>query len=185
MSKSRLPFIIFLAVILFIGLFLAVGRKPSVELKKGNMEIKSTAFQDGGQIPPIYTCSGKNISPELIFGNIPEGTKSLALIMDDPDASRGITFNHWLIWNVSPKEAGIAEDSVPSGAMQGKNDAGKIGYSGPCPPSGKPHHYRFKLFAISAILNIPNGSSLEQLEDAIDGHAIEQAQLVGIYERTQ
>lgn len=147
------------------------------------MDILSKAFEPNGKIPDVFTCVGKNINPEFIFKNIPDSAKSLAFIMDDPDASRGVTFNHWLIWNIAPSTKGIAENSVPAGAVQGKNDAGKSGYFGPCPPSGKPHHYRFKLFALSEVLNIPISSSSQELESAIDKVLIAKAELIGIYEK--
>lgn len=177
-KKAVTAVIIILALV---GLTYVLTAKKEI---KQIMIIKSSAFENNAQIPQVFTCNGKNINPEFIFENIPEGTESLAFIMDDPDASRGVTFNHWLVWNISPRDMGIAENSVPTGAMQGKNDAGKIGYSGPCPPPGKPHHYRFKLFAVKNMLNIPEGSSAEDIENAIDGDLIEKAELVGIYSHT-
>ncbi len=177
MKKAAVAVIIILLAVVAYILFVRRADNPMV--------IKSSVFGNNGQIPPVFTCSGKNINPELIFENIPEGTKSLALIMDDPDASGGITFIHWLIWNIPSSTDSIPENSVPAGAVQGKNDAGIFGYTGPCPPPGKPHHYRFKLFALDETLNIPNGSSLRELEKAIGEHLVQKAEIVGIYERKQ
>lgn len=149
------------------------------------MEIKSSAFQNNGQIPADFTCSGKNVNPELFISGLPQKTKSLALIVDDPDASRGVTFNHWFMWNIPPEAKTIAENSVPPGAVQGKNDAGVYGYTGPCPSAGKPHHYRFKLFALKEALDVQKDISIGDLEKTINGALIEKVELVGIYERKQ
>lgn len=174
-------------IVIIILLIIIIGFRFLIVWNKINtsMNIRSPVFEANGKIPDIFTCVGENINPEFIFENIPDSAKSLAFIMDDPDASRGIVFSHWLIWNITPSINGIAENSVPAGAVQGKNDAGKIGYFGPCPPSGKPHHYRFKLFALSEVLNIPVGSSLQELETAIDKFLIAKAELIGIYEKKQ
>lgn len=172
------------AIILLIVAILG-ARAYIAWLQLSTMEITSTAFEKGGNIPPKYTCSGANINPELRFIGVPKEAKSLALIMDDPDASRGITFNHWLVWNIPPDTQTIPEDGALAGAVQGKNDAGKNGYSGPCPPSGKPHHYRFKLYALKEELKLRTDANLEDLDLEINKNLIEQAELIGIYERKQ
>jgi len=117
--------------------------------------IISTVFSQNGHIPPQYTCEGKNINPPLIVKNIPDGTKTLALIVEDPDASRG-TFDHWVCWNISPNEA-ITEGSTPG--INGTNSFGKTGYGGPCPPSGE-HRYFFKVFALDAELDLRHRATI-------------------------
>lgn len=150
--------------------------------------ITSTAFSDGGAIPEKYSCNGQNISPELSWSGSPTGTASFALIMDDPDA----VYTHWVIFNL-PSDINSLPEAVPkdevlaNGALQGKIGSGGIGYPigyfGPCPPMGSPHHYRFTLYALDTSLNLAAGSSKEQLLQAMQGHVLGQAQLVGIYQR--
>src|ERR1700730_16873973 len=120
----------------------------------GKMKITSPAFQEGGNIPQKFTCDGANVNPALRLEGITADAKSLVLIVDDPDAPGG-SFTHWLIWNIDPKASEISEGSAPKGA-QGKNDFGKSGYGGPCPPSGT-HRYFFKLFALDQPLNLSAG----------------------------
>ena len=142
------------------------------------LKLISTAFSHNGHIPPLYTCEGKNINPPLIVENIPDGTKTLALIVEDPDAPRG-TFDHWVVWNISPNEA-IAENS--NAGISGTNGFGKTGYSGPCPPSGQ-HRYFFRVFALDDELDLPAGSTKEQLLDAMKGHVLATAELMGLYQK--
>ncbi|MCL5666597.1 MAG: YbhB/YbcL family Raf kinase inhibitor-like protein [Patescibacteria group bacterium] len=150
--------------------------------KEGNnMKIESQAFKDGENIPAKYTCDGEGVNPPLEFGNVPAEAKSLALIMDDPDAP-GKTWTHWLVWNIDPAVSRIAENSVPEGAMQGQASSGQNNYGGPCPPSGT-HRYYFKVYALDAKLDIPSYSDQAALEQAMDGHIIGQAELVGLYSR--
>jgi len=151
------------------------------------MELKSTAFQDGERIPAKYTCEGQDISPPLTWNGIPEQTQSLALIMDDPDAPGGI-FTHWVIFNMPPDsrqlpQAVATQSQLPSGALQGKNDFGRLGYGGPCPPPGYPHRYRFTLYALDQQLELKAGASKKQLLNAIKGHTLAQGQLTGTYQR--
>ena len=114
----------------------------------GDLILKSPAFENGAEIPSRYTCDGENINPTLIIENVPEGVKSLVLIMDDPDATGGATWDHWLLWNIPPETKEISENSVPAGAIQGKTSWGTNKYGGPCPPKGSsPHRYMFKLYA--------------------------------------
>ncbi|MBI3589736.1 MAG: YbhB/YbcL family Raf kinase inhibitor-like protein [Candidatus Liptonbacteria bacterium] len=147
------------------------------------MLISSPAFESNQKIPTKFTCDGGNINPELHIQNVPEKAKSLALIMDDPDAPSG-TFTHWLIWNIDPKTEIIKQESVPPGAHEGQNDAGKIGYLGPCPPDKKPHRYFFKLYALSdSIIETESIRDRATLESIVNKLLIEKAELVGIYER--
>jgi len=150
-----------------------------------NMEIQSPVFQNNQTIPVKFTCDGNpptgGISPALSFSDVPKNAKSLALIMDDPDAPGG-NFNHWLVWNINPSLSGFEENSVPEGTMQGQNSAGRHSYFGPCPPSGT-HHYHFKLYALDTLLEIAPTTSKLELENAMQGHIIENTEIIGLYGR--
>lgn len=143
------------------------------------LNLTSSAFENQKSIPAKYTCNGENVNPPLQFSGIPEKAKSLALIMDDPDAPNG-TWVHWLLWNINPQTQEVAENSFPAEGVQGITSFGKAGYGGPCPPSGI-HRYFFKLYALDAALNLPANAKKEDLEKAIQGHIVEQAQLIGLY----
>ena len=145
------------------------------------MLITSPAFEQHQPIPQKYTCQGEDLSPPLQFQDAPAGTKSLALIMDDPDAPMG-TFVHWVVWNLPPDTRQLSE-GVKLKHQEGKNHFPKIGYGGPCPPPGKPHRYYFKLYALDTQVHLSDGSSKEQLLEAMEGHILGQAELVGTYQR--
>jgi Raf kinase inhibitor-like YbhB/YbcL family protein len=164
-------------LILFLFLFILGCSNKTMEVI--NMEIKSPTFQNKENIPVEYTCDGDNISPELEISDIPENTVSLTLIMDDPDAPVG-TFTHWLVWNIPPSKTKIekGESLSPSGTT----GFGRIGYGGPCPPSGT-HRYYFKLYSLYTNLNLDEGATRQQLEEAMQGHVIEKAELIGTYNR--
>lgn len=148
------------------------------------MRIESQGFKDGEVIPSKYTCDGSNINPELSFFDIPEGTVSLAIIMDDPDSVGGRIFLHWAIWNISPKRIKINEGISPDEGVEGKNDFGKIGYGGPCPSAGKHHHYHFKLFALKGMLTMsPDVSEIELENEIISKGLLGKTELIGIYKR--
>lgn len=161
--------------------------EPSAEITGGleniAMQIIAPSFSNGGTIPSKYTCDGENMSPQLDFSGIPEGTKSLALIADDPDAPSGV-FTHWLLWNMDPKVSSIPEGSVPAGATLGKNSVGNTGYTGPCPPSGM-HHYIFKIYALDTMLDVPSSADKKILEDAITGRILAKAEITGLYGRNK
>jgi len=144
--------------------------------KKKGMKVYSTAFSHNGHIPPRYTCEGENINPPLEINNIPEEAKTLALIVEDPDAK---DFVHWLVWNISPNEA-IAEKS--NSGINGINDFGKTGYGGPCPPSGS-HRYFFRAFALDIELDLLAGADKNALNDAMKGHILDKAELMGHYQK--
>jgi len=144
------------------------------------VELHSLAFEHGGEIPALYTCDGEDISPPLEIGDVPAGTVSLALVMDDPDAP-GATFDHWLVWNIPSHVTEIASGTEPEG-IQGRTDFGRLGYGGPCPPSGT-HRYRFKLYALDRLLDLPKGARKSQLEKAMEGHILAEAVLQGNYSR--
>ena len=142
------------------------------------LTVYSTVFSHKGHIPSEYTCDGKDINPPLEVENIPDGTKSLALIMEDPDAPRG-TFDHWLVWNISPNEA-IAEQTNPG--ISGTNDFGKTGYGGPCPPSGV-HRYFFKVYALDTKLELLAGADKKTLLETMNGHILSEGEIMGLYQR--
>ncbi len=142
------------------------------------MKLKSPEFENNKFIPDKFTCEGKDTNPALIIENIPSGAKSLALIVDDPDAPKG-TWIHWVVYDI-PLVSQIKENSIPG--KEGINDFGRKSYGGPCPPSGT-HRYFFKLYALDAILNLNEGLTKLELEKAMEGHILEKAELVGLYNR--
>lgn len=153
---------------------------------KMTIKLNSTAFDEGGMIPSQYTCDGQNVSPPLAWSGLPEGTKTLALICDDPDAPRG-TWVHWVVYQIPASERGLPEnlparETLDSGARQGTNDFKKPGYGGPCPPSGT-HRYFFKLYALDASLDLASGATKDQLLKAMDTHILAQGQLLARYKR--
>ena len=145
------------------------------------MEITSPAFGQNEKIPINSTCDGNDINPSLTFSGVPSKAKSLALIMDDPDAPAG-NWTHWLVWNIEPGIATIEENSVPMGALQGKNDFDKLSYGGPCPGSGI-HHYSFRIYALDQKLDLHEGSNKKDLESAMEDHILDRAELIGTYSR--
>ena len=140
------------------------------------MHITSSAFEHNERIPAKYTCNGQNINPSLRIEDIPPGTQSMAIIVDDPDAP-GKTFLHWLIWDIEPTNE-IAENTAPG--TQGRTDFGKPAYGGPCPPSGT-HRYFFRVYALGTSLGLPEGSSRADLEQAMKGHVLAEAEIIGLY----
>lgn len=147
-----------------------------------NLILKSV-FRNKEFIPAKYARDGENINPLLEIRNVPEGTKSLALIMDDPDAPSGV-WDHWVVWNIDPKSQYIPEGELPEGARVGKNSRSEQKYGGPLPPVGhKAHRYFFKIYALDVILDIPDGSLKNELETAMAGHILEETALIGLYQR--
>lgn len=147
------------------------------------MFLTSNSFEDEATIPPKFTCDGGDINPELEVHNVPEDAKSLVLIVDDPDAPGGV-FTHWLVWNIEPRTFLIKQESRPPGAAQGRNSDGSFGYMGPCPPHGEDHMYRFRMFALNTLLNLPEEATIRELEPAMQGHIISEAFLQGSYKRS-
>lgn len=151
------------------------------------LELKSTAFKPGGEIPKKFTCDGPDASPALTWNEPPAGTQSFTLIMDDPDAPGG-TWVHWVVYDLPPGTRELPEGvpkvgEIQGGGQQGRNDFPKIGYGGPCPPPGKPHRYFFKLYALDAKLNLKAGATKRDVEQAMKGHILTQAELMGRYGR--
>jgi Raf kinase inhibitor-like YbhB/YbcL family protein len=154
-----------------------------------SLELITDEFEPGGAIPPDYTCSGRNISPPLGWRGLPDGAKTLALVLDDPDAASG-TWAHWVIYNI-PADARHLSANQPgqgqldSGARQGRNDFGEVGYSGPCPPPGPAHRYYFRLYALDRQLDLRPGATRAQLLDALQDHILDQTELMAHYGRTR
>ncbi len=166
---------------------LAAGGNGAAAPRGGTMQLTSNAFSAGGEFPKRNTCDGEDRSPELSWSDVPQGTKSLALIVDDPDAPGG-TFTHWIAWDIpaSAKQLGEGQpktESLAGGGRQGRNDFGKTGYGGPCPPPGKPHRYFFRLYALDGVLDLKAGARRSELERAMRGHVRAQGELMGRYGR--
>lgn len=159
-------------------------KEQQAEIEKtyevGNMKLTSSAFANNGLIPSENTCDSADVSPPLAISEVPKNAKSLALIMDDPDAPVG-TWDHWIVFNIPPSTAQIAKGTEPKG-VAGRNSWGRTGYGGPCPPSGT-HRYFFKLYALDTTLNLVESSNKNDLEKAMESHIIEKAELMGTYKR--
>jgi Raf kinase inhibitor-like YbhB/YbcL family protein len=154
--------------------------------KPASLELRTTAFKPGGDIPGKFTCSGTDVSPALAWGGAPSGTASFALIMDDPDAPAG-TWVHWVVYDLPASARQLPEgvrkaDAVSGGGRQGINDFGNPGYGGPCPPPGKPHRYFFKLYALNKQLGLDRATK-QAVEQAMKGHILAQGELMGRFGR--
>jgi len=162
------------------------NKNLSKTLATGNfMQISSAVFSHQSTLPAKYTCDGDNISPPLSFSDLPTDAVSLVLIMDDPDALKpaGRVWDHWLVWNIPPSVSQIAEGQNPSGLI-GFNTEGRQAYGGPCPPDGE-HRYFFKLYALDAWLDLPLSATKGEIEKAMAGHILDQAELLGLYNRNK
>ena len=146
------------------------------------MKLESSSFENGGTIPKKFGYKNGNVSPSLVISDVPESTKSLALIMDDPDAmgAVGKVWVHWVLWNISKDVTKIDENSIPENSIEGETDFGEIGYGGPAPPD-KEHTYIFKLFALDTVLSLDKGSTKKEVENSIQGHIVDEAKLTGTY----
>ena len=152
--------------------------------------LTSSAFQSGGEIPSVHTCEGKDASPPLAWSGVPSGAKSLALIVDDPDApdpkAPKMTWVHWVLYDIPPAATGLpaaaAAKELPAGTREGQNDWKRTGYGGPCPPIGR-HRYFFKLYALDTVLPDLGAASKAKLEKAMESHVVEKAELVGTYQK--
>lgn len=146
-----------------------------------SLTISSPDFGEKEHIPKKYSCKGKDINPELDIQDVPEGTESLVLIMDDPDAPGG-TFDHWILFDIPADTSAIEENSVPENAKQGRNSGRNNSYGGPCPPSGT-HRYQFKLYAVDTRLELPEGSTKDEVLAAIEDHILEKDTLTGMFSK--
>jgi Raf kinase inhibitor-like YbhB/YbcL family protein len=151
-------------------------------LNTSNLKVTSPAFANNGRIPVKYSCEGEEDSPPLLITDIPAGTKSLAIILHDPDAPRKGGFTHWVVWNINPGQNNIPENF--KGAQQGLNSAGRPGYMGMCPPSGI-HHYHFMVYALDTNLDIDKKTDKASLERSMQGHVLAEDDLVGLYKKTK
>ncbi len=186
MKKSlRLKAVFIIAIICGIFVFSSCRQKtePQIIIPITNiaMKLSSAAFDNNANIPSKYTCDGQDAQPPLTISDVPTAAKSLALIVDDPDAPAG-DWVHWLVWNIKPDTKEIAENNVPQDAMQGTTSSGKQAWGGPCPPSGV-HHYQFKLYALDTVLDLPASGKKGDLEKAISSHLLDSTMLVGLYQR--
>lgn len=161
-----------LALAIFVGTILNMNAASSIS-------VTTPAFQAGGDVAAKFTCNGANVNPELRINGVPSEAKSLVLIVDDPDAPRGL-FTHWIVWNIDPKTTRVAENNAPTAGVQGINDFGKRNYGGPCPPSGT-HRYFFKIFALDTKLELKPGARRAELDAAMRGHILAQGELMGRY----
>ena len=164
-----------------------LGAEVQVKEERLTMELKSSVFQNNQDIPQKYTCDGADLSPPLVWNNPPNGAKAFALITDDPDAPGG-TWVHWVIYDLPADAKGLAEgvptqEMLPNGAKQGVNDFKNVGYGGPCPPRGPAHRYFFKLYALDQPTNLKPRATKQQLLNAMKGHILGEAQLIGKYKR--
>ncbi|MFA5925849.1 MAG: YbhB/YbcL family Raf kinase inhibitor-like protein [Parcubacteria group bacterium] len=150
--------------------------------KSDAMKISSPAFENNGNIPEKYTCDGHSVNPPLEITDVPEGTESLAFIMHDPDAIISGGFVHWVLYNFSPDTKEIPENGKPTDATEGNSSSHETGYVGPCPPFGT-HHYHFKVFALDTKLDLDSGETRDDLLKAMEGHIIDNAELVALYEK--
>lgn len=186
MSKKLILISALLIVILTISVILNKEKKFSPftshvsPIKEGAMQLK-TVFSNNEYIPSKYTCDGEDAAPELTIEEVPEGTQTLVLIVDDPDAPLG-TWVHWVLFNIPPSTQKIDYYNLPEGSKMGMNDFGKVGWGGPCPPSGV-HRYFFKLYAVDKTIDLLPGAKKSQVEKEIKDHVIEKAELIGLYKR--
>jgi len=178
-----------ISAVLVTTLFFTYFNVPASSDKRRNtMKITSKAFSHMDSIPRKYTCDGEDISPPISWEGVPEGTKSLALIVDDPDApdprAPKMTWVHWVLYNIPPNTKGLEEDIdvLPEGTLEGLNDWKRTGYGGPCPPIGR-HRYFFKLYALDIMLPDLKMPTKKAVEEAMKGHVLERAELIGTYER--
>ena len=178
-----------MTVLMFCGLVLMDVNLLHAE-EKMTLTLKSSAFDNGGEIPSRYTCEGEDVSPPLVWTGVPETARSLVLIVDDPDApdpkAPKMIWVHWVLYNIPPDVSGLPEgivpENLPSGMVEGLNDWNRIGYGGPCPPIGR-HRYFHKLYALDTVLDRMNTPTRVKVEAAMKGHVIAQTELMGTYQK--
>ena len=189
-ARSLSPWGVALLSVVLVGACSPDGGAPVPRSEEGGammIRLTSPAFQAGQPIPSRYTADGADVSPPLSWSGVPEGTRSLALVCDDPDAPRG-TWVHWVLYGLPPTvtelpEGVPADPTTPQGAKQGTNDFGRLGYGGPAPPPGKPHRYFFKIYALDIVPDLAPGASKQELLSAMEGHILAQGELMGTYKR--
>jgi Raf kinase inhibitor-like YbhB/YbcL family protein len=171
-TRLRLPWTI-------IMLWVAMHTSASAGLT-----VVSQDFPDHGAIPQKFTCDGENLPPQISIADVPSKTLGLALIMEDPDAPGG-TFTHWIVFHLPAQVRLLSQETVSQGARQGRNDFDKTGYGGPCPPPGRAHHYLFHVYALDRQIELPDGATRKDLEQAMKGHVLAEGSLTGLYGRRQ
>jgi Raf kinase inhibitor-like YbhB/YbcL family protein len=187
LSLSKYSYLLVVVLLVFSPVVVACTTQTSPKEVEMTLSLSSSAFKEGDKIPIKYTCDGQDMSPPLEWSEPPQLTKAFALIMDDPDAPGGV-FTHWVLFNLPADVRQLAEgiptqERLENGALQGKNDFGRLGYGGPCPPHGPAHRYRFALYALDKLLDLRPGASKKQVLDAMKGRILAQGQLVGTYQR--
>ena len=189
MRLARVLYITLLTLVFIVPSSGAADKQSSSQKEGSGMAkivITSNAFLEGETIPKKFTCDGEDISPQLSWSGIPDGAKELVLVCEDPDAPSS-NWIHWVLYGLSPDKSGLAENvakkETAAGAKQGKNDFGKIGYGGPCPPRGPAHRYFFRLYAIDVNLSLKPGATKKELTKGIDGHIVAHGELMGKYAR--
>lgn len=170
----------FLVAGLMVSLTVSMLPASCIAADASKLQIGSPVVSEGATIPTQFTCSGADQSPPLSWSGVPQGTKSLALLVEDPDAPNG-TFVHWVVYDISPSSHGFKPGAADG--KEGVNSAGEAAYMGPCPPPGKPHHYHFRLFALDTNLSLAANPNAQAVRDAMSGHVKESAELVGIFGR--
>jgi Raf kinase inhibitor-like YbhB/YbcL family protein len=177
-------------VLILAGALLLLRRHGHTDIAQGQIHpsitVETSSFSSGGNIPQRFTCDGAGSSPEIHWPSSPSGTRSLAIVMDDPDAPLG--FVHWLVYDIPVEAHAIAEGAslhagLPRGAVEGINSSDTVGYTGPCPPGTNAHHYVFRIYALDLPLSLPPGKTKEQLADAVKDHVLAEGQITGLYAR--
>lgn len=182
--RAKLPFFFAATAIVLLAVFFWQEEKvPMLDASSTyGMRIDSSVFHDGVPLQIEQTCDGAGNRPPLIIHDVPEGTQSLAVLVEDPDAPSG-TFTHWVAWNMPAVLSSIRNDELPVGAVEGANSAGSVGWTPPCPPPGNAHRYVFTVFALDTVLALPVGAEYEAFARAADGHVLAKGQMTGTYQR--
>jgi Raf kinase inhibitor-like YbhB/YbcL family protein len=179
--SSSIPLLFILLAVVLAGCRPATATPAEAGNSAMTLKITSPVFSEGETIPVKYTCDGSDLSPQMDLTAVPQGTQSLALIADDPDAPMG-TCVHWVLFDLPPDLVSLPEGASGTGT-QGKNSSQSLSYGGPCPPKGAPHRYYFKLYALDSLLNLAEGATKAEVEKAMQGHILAQGQLMGKYGR--
>jgi len=177
---------LFLPSLLVFVILWQLPSAPAQGQARSSLLVRSSSFSDGGSIPRRFTCDGAGDSPNLQWPVVPAAAKSVAIVMNDPDAP--VDFTHWIAYNIPPSVWGLAEgasarDAMPKGSAEGTNDFRRAGYAGPCPPAGKSHHYVIRIYDLDIRLDLPPGATRRQLSSAIERHILAEGQIVGTYQR--
>jgi Raf kinase inhibitor-like YbhB/YbcL family protein len=186
----RITLLLVVLALILVGALLVIRRHSRADIAQGQIHpsitVETSSFLNGDNIPERFTCDGAGLSPEIHWLSPPSGARSLAIVMDDPDAPLG--FVHWLVYDIPVDARDIAEGAssqagLPHGAVEGINSSDTVGYTGPCPPGAKPHHYVFRLYALDVPLDLPPGRTKEQLAAAVKDHVLAEGQITGLYGR--